>query len=156
MLQSYKIEVLVDVRSLPWSRKFPHFNKENLEKTLPEIAIEYIHRWDLWGRRKVDKNSHNTRWNNLSFRGYADYMETLEFKDALQDLEDIAHKKNVAYMCSEAVWWRCHRSMISDYLKLKGWKVLHIMGKEKTQEHPYTSPARIVDNKLVYSGEENS
>ena len=75
----------------------------------------------------MKKDSHNTRWNNLSFRGYADYMETDEFKNAVQKLEDIAHKKVAAYMCSEAVWWRCHRSMISDFLKLRGWKVLHIM-----------------------------
>lgn len=153
MLHSFGIKTLVDVRSFPGSRKFPQFNKENLKISSKENEIEYIHLLDLGGRRKVKKDSKNTRWNNDSFKGYADYMETKEFGNAIMKLEQIANEKNTAYMCSEAVWWRCHRSMISDCLKVKGWTVLHIMGKEKVQEHPYTQPARIVKGHLDYSEE---
>lgn len=110
ILQSFSIKILVDIRSLPGSRKFPQFNKENLMISLKEVGIQYIHSADLGGRRKVKKDSKNNRWNNDSFRGYADYMETKEFECAIVKLEDIALEQPTAYMCSEAVWWRCHRS----------------------------------------------
>ena len=150
MLQSFDIEILVDVRSFPGSRKFPQFNKESLEITLPENHIEYIHIKELGGRRKINKDSKNTAWRVLAFRAYADYMETEDFKKGILQLEKIASKFKVAYMCSEAVWWRCHRSMISDYLKVHGWVVNHIMAIGKEEEHPYTSPAKIVNGELSY------
>jgi uncharacterized protein (DUF488 family) len=153
MLQSFQIKILVDIRSLPGSRKFPQFNKENLQISLKENGIEYLHFAELGGRRKVKKDSKNNRWNNDSFKGYADYMETQEFELAIVKLEQIAIEKKTAYMCSEAVWWRCHRSMVSDYLKAKNWEVMHIMGIGKFQEHSFTSPARIVNGKLSYSDE---
>ncbi len=153
MLQSFGIRRLVDVRRFPASRKYPHFNKENLTAALPEWAISYIHLEDLGGRRKVQQDSKNNRWRNSSFRGYADYMETKEFEAAMAALQAMALKQPTAYMCSEAVWWRCHRSMISDYLKAKGWKVMHIMAADKAEEHPYTSPARVVNGKLCYYDE---
>lgn len=151
MLQSFKIEVLADIRSLPGSNKYPQFNKEALQISLPENNIEYLHLLDLGGRRRVKKDSHNNRWRNDSFKGYADYMETPEFETAIQNLEQIANKKITAYMCAEAVWWRCHRSMVSDYLKAKGWNVQHIMAVGKTQEHTYTSPAIIIGDKVSYA-----
>ena len=150
MLQSFQIETLVDVRSLPGSRKFPHYDKEALEVSMPKNNIEYLHFKDLGGRRKTSKDSKNTAWRLASFRGYADYMETDEFKEAVENLEDIGRTTRTAFMCAEAVWWSCHRSLISDYLKFRGWSVFHIMGIGKAQEHPYTSPARIVGNQLVY------
>lgn len=150
MLRSFDIKLLVDIRSLPGSRKFPQFNKEELEISLVEAGIHYIHLANLGGRRKVKKDSKNTRWHKAAFRGYADYMETDEFKNGIVELEKMAMQKTTAYMCAEAVWWRCHRSMVSDYLKSKGWTVLHIMAIGKVQEHPYTSPARLVDGQLVY------
>lgn len=150
MLQSFKIKTLVDIRHFPGSRKFPHFNKENLSEVLPKEGIKYIHLEDLGGRRKVQKNSKNDLWKNDSFRGYADYMETAEFEKAISVLQSIALKQTTAFMCSEAVWWRCHRSMVSDYLKAKGWTVLHIMAAGKVKEHPYTSPARIIGDKVFY------
>ena len=153
MLRSFDIRTLVDVRSFHGSRKFPHFNKENLRISAEENGVEYIHILNLGGRRPVKKDSKNTRWHNDSFKGYADYMETKEFGKAVVQLEQIAIEEPTAYMCSEAVWWRCHRSMISDYLKVKGWTVLHIMGIDKVQEHPYTKPARIEDGQLVYTEE---
>ncbi len=153
MLQSFNIKILADIRSLPGSRKYPQFNKEDLKISLENVGIQYIHLADLGGRRKVKKDSKNNRWNNASFRGYADYMETEEFKNGIVKLEHIALEQSTAYMCSEAVWWKCHRSMVSDYLKAKGWTVLHIMAIAKVQEHKYTSPARMVDGNVLYSDE---
>lgn len=150
MLQSFEIETLVDVRSFPGSRKYPQFNKENLIESLSAEKIKYLHRLDLGGRRKVDKESKNTRWRNDSFRAYADYMETDDFKNAVNELEEIASQSITAIMCSEAVWWRCHRSMISDYLKAKEWTVLHIMALNKADEHPYTQPAQVIGENVFY------
>lgn len=151
MLKAFDIEVLADIRRYPGSRKYPQFNKDSLQITIPENGIEYIHFEDLGGRRKVQPNSHNTAWRLDSFKGYADYMETEEFKKAVEKLEKVASEKRVAYMCSEAVWWSCHRSLVSDYLKNEGWNVQHIMSKTKSDEHPYTKPAKIKNGKLVYS-----
>lgn len=150
MLHSFKIELVADIRSYPGSRKFPQFNKEALEISLPQNNIEYIHLKSLGGRRKVNPDSKNTAWRHLAFRGYADYMETSAFKEGIKELEMVALKQRTAYMCSEAVWWRCHRSMVSDYLKVHGWKVMHIMGIGKEDEHPYTAPARIIGGELSY------
>ena len=154
MLHSFEIDIVVDVRSYPGSRKFPQFNKETLEVSLPENGIEYIHLRKLGGRRKVDPESKNTSWRHAAFRGYADYMETDSFAEGMEELITIALQQRVAYMCSEAVWWRCHRSMISDYLKASGWDVQHIMAVDKASEHPYTQPARIVDGELTYVPED--
>ena len=150
MLHSFDIELIADIRSYPGSRKFPQFNKEALEISLPQNNIQYLHIKELGGRRKANPGSKNTAWRHVAFRSYADYMETASFKDGIKELEQIALKQRTAYMCSEAVWWRCHRSMVSDYLKLRGWKVMHIMGISKEQEHPYTAPAKIINNKLNY------
>lgn len=150
MLHSFKIEEVVDIRSFPGSGKFPQYNKEALQISLPENNIRYVHLKELGGRRKVSPDSKNTVWRHAAFRGYADYMETDVFKNGIKELEKIAYKHYTVYMCSEAVWWRCHRSMVSDYLKVNGWKVMNIMGIGKEEEHPYTVPARIVKGELTY------
>lgn len=150
MLKSFEVCVLADIRQFPGSRKNPQFNKENLMTVLPKVGIEYLHIETLGGRRKVAKDSVNTRWRNPSFRAYADYMETAGFEKGISLLEEIALRKTTAYMCSEQVWWRCHRSLVSDFLKAKGWKVLHISAVGKSEEHPYTSPARVVDGRVYY------
>jgi len=150
MLQAFNIELVADVRTYPGSRKFPQFNKEALEIALPQTGIQYVHLKDLGGRRKADPDSKNTAWRHAAFRGYADYMETSAFKEGIKALIKSALNQRTAYMCSEAVWWRCHRSLISDYLKVQGWKVMHIMSINKAEEHPYTTPARIVNGKLTY------
>jgi len=150
MLDSVNIVTLVDIRTYPSSRRYPHFNKEALQDSLPSHGIEYIHLKELGGRRRPVKNSVNTAWRNEAFRGYADYMQTKEFSKAVEKLEAIANKSPTAYMCSEAVWWSCHRSLVSDYLKWKGWTVMHIMDIAKFTEHPYTKPASIVDGSLSY------
>jgi uncharacterized protein (DUF488 family) len=151
MLTSFQIELLVDIRSFPGSRRYPHFNREALSVSLPANNIEYFHLVELGGRRKPKKDSKYIAWRVEAFRGYADYMETEAFEKAIHTLEVLANKKRVAYMCSEAVWWRCHRSLISDYLKFKGWTVLHIIDIGKAEEHPYTKPAKIEGDQLVYS-----
>lgn len=153
LLKSFNIELLVDVRHYPGSRKSPQFNKENMATTLPENGFKYKHIVELGGRRKVDPNSKNDAWRLASFRGYADYMETDEFKTALKQLETLATEKRTAIMCAEAVWWSCHRSLISDALKAQGWKVFHIMNQKTATEHPYTAPAKLMNGKLDYSKE---
>jgi uncharacterized protein (DUF488 family) len=153
ILRSFHIELLVDIRSLPGSRRYPHFNKEALQESLPQQAIHYIHVKELGGRRKVKPGSLNTGWRLDAFRGYADYMETNEFKQAIGELERIALQKRTSIMCAEAVWWRCHRSLVSDYLKVQGWTVLHIMDSNKVQEHPFTAPAKVTNGHLTYPGE---
>ena len=153
MLQSFNIELVADVRSYPGSRRFPQFNKEELEISLPQNDIQYVHLKNLGGRRKASPDSKNTGWRHASFRGYADYMEASAFKDGIKELVKSAKVQRTAYMCSEAVWWRCHRSMISDYLKLQGWNVMHVMGIGKAERHSYTEPARIVNGELNYEPE---
>ncbi|MEO6315544.1 MAG: DUF488 domain-containing protein [Chitinophagaceae bacterium] len=156
LLNSFKIELVADVRNFPGSRKFPQFNKETLELSLPQNNIDYVHIKALGGRRKPNPDSKNTSWRSSAFRGYADYMETSPFADGIAALVNIALEKRTAYMCSEAVWWRCHRSMISDDLKFRGWNVMHIMAIGKGTEHPYTAPARIVNGALSYEVELNA
>ena len=150
LLSTWEILQLVDVRRHPGSRKFPHFKKEELELWLPEHQISYLHLVDLGGRRKPQKNSVNTAWRLDSFRGYADYMETNNFKEAALKLQETAAVQKTAFMCSEAVWWSCHRALVSDYLKIRNWEVMHIMGSNKVMEHPYTKPARIENGQLTY------
>lgn len=156
MLRSFEIQILADIRGLPGSRKFPQFDQEILKVSLEEAGIEYVYLKDLGGRRKVNKDSKNDRWRNASFRAYADYMETEQFAKGIAELAKLAAEKRTVYMCAEAVWWRCHRSMVSDCLKAKGWTVLHIMGTGKADEHPYTSPARVVDGTVLYFDEDGS
>jgi uncharacterized protein (DUF488 family) len=152
ILSAHGIEVLVDVRSFPGSRRYPQFNRAALSESLAGIGIEYRHEPRLGGRRTPRVDSHNTAWRNASFRAYADHMETDEFRKGVEDLLELAASARVAVMCAEALWWRCHRSLISDYLKASGHTVVHIVHQTKTEEHPFTSAARIVDGELTYRG----
>ena len=149
-LQSFQIAHLVDVRNYPGSKRYPHFNKEALETSIPHNGISYTHLKDLGGRRTPKPQSANIAWKNTAFRGYADYMATESFQKAIVVLEEIGRKENTAYMCSEAVWWSCHRALISDCLKVRDWKVWHIMSTGKATEHPFTKPAIVVDGVLSY------
>ncbi|HYK19266.1 MAG TPA: DUF488 domain-containing protein [Pyrinomonadaceae bacterium] len=152
ILTAHNIQVLVDVRSFPGSRRYPQFNRSELAESLPRLGIEYKHEPRLGGRRSPRADSHNTEWRNASFRGYADYMETDQFKAGVEELLQLAREKRVAVMCAEAVWWRCHRSLIADYLKAAGHAVIHIIDERKTEEHPFTSAAHLVKGKLSYRG----
>jgi uncharacterized protein (DUF488 family) len=156
VLKENGIKLLVDVRSLPGSKRYPQFNKEALADSLGNAGIRYEHFPELGGRRRARENSHNTAWRNASFRGYADYMETEEFRHGVERLLDLANKIGpTAIMCAEAVWWRCHRSLISDYLKARGIEVMHILDANKTEPHPFTSAARIVNGTLSYASDED-
>jgi uncharacterized protein (DUF488 family) len=152
MLVAHGIEVLVDVRTFPGSRRYPQFNKSELSEALASAGIVYHHEPRLGGRRTPRKDSHNTAWRNASFRGYADHMETDEFAAGIKELLELAGKSRTTVMCAEAVWWKCHRSLIADYLKAAGHTVLHIVDAKKSEEHPFTSAARIVDGSLTYEG----
>ena len=152
LLQIHQIRTLVDVRSFPGSRRYPQFNKSSLQEFLPTINVEYVHAPRLGGRRKPNAKSYNSAWKNASFRAYADYMETAEFEEGIRDLIAIARKESTAIMCAESLWWRCHRSLIADYLKAAGVTVVHILDEKKTEMHPFTSAARIVDGELSYRG----
>lgn len=152
ILRAHQIEVLVDVRSFPGSRRYPHFNKTELSRQLDSIGVVYLHLPALGGRRRGSVNSKNTAWQNSSFRAYADHMETEEFKEGIETLLELAGPKRTAIMCAEALWWRCHRSLVADYLKSNSVEVLHILNAQKTEKHPYTSAARIVEGRLSYEG----
>jgi uncharacterized protein (DUF488 family) len=144
--------MLVDVRSFPSSKRLPHFNQSEFSEALAAEGIQYVHLRELGGRRTARKDSLNTSWQNAGFRGYADYMETEPFRAGIEKLLEVARVQRTAIMCAEALWWRCHRSLISDYLKAKGVVVTHILSATKTEPHPYTSAARIVDGELSYRG----
>lgn len=152
ILRAHGVEVLVDVRTYSMSRRYPQFTREALDASLKEAGIEYKHEPRLGGRRKPRPDSHNSAWRNEQFRGYADHMETEEFKNGVRELLELSASVRVAVMCAEAVWWRCHRSLISDYLKAEGHEVIHILDEKKTEEHPFTSAARVIDGKLSYRG----
>jgi len=151
-LKSFEIQTLVDVRSFPGSRRYPQFNKENLKVSLAEAGIGYLHLPELGGRRRAKPDSLNMAWQSKTFRGYADYMETEGFQKGIARLLEVAREERTAIMCAEAVWWRCHRSLISDYLKANEVEVTHIMAAGKSEPHPFTSAASLVDGKLSYRG----
>jgi uncharacterized protein (DUF488 family) len=150
LLEENGIKLVADVRSLAGSKRYPQFNRETLAKSLTEHGIRYEHFPELGGRRKAKKDSHNTAWRNASFRGYADHIETAEFRTGVERLLDLNKVGPTAIMCAEAVWWRCHRALISDYLKTLGVEVVHIIDTNKNEVHPYTSAARIVNGELKY------
>jgi uncharacterized protein (DUF488 family) len=151
MLMVYQIQRVVDIRRFPGSKRFPQYNKEVLDEALLQNGIQYTHLESLGGRRYPSPDSIHTAWQVKGFRGYADYMGTGEFKKGIHELERLAGLTRCVYMCTEAVWWSCHRALVSDYLKVRGWEVLHIMSKEKVQEHPYTKAATIINGELTYS-----
>lgn len=150
LLEGQAIEVVADVRRYPGSRAHPHFNPGPLGEYLARRGIELVPFPELGGRRAPDPASTNTVWRNEAFRGYADYMETPAFEACFKRLAGLASSRRTAIMCSEAVWWRCHRAMIADALKVAGFRVMHIMSEAKLVEHPWTSAARVVDGRLVY------
>ena len=173
LLRENEIKLLVDVRAWPGSKRYPHFSKDALAESLNAHGIRYEHFPELGGKRKSKPDSRNTAWRNASFRGYADYMETEQFQKGIERLLDVAGQGAAAWaaaevkhdgweavtpwstaiMCAEAVWWRCHRSLIADYLKARGLEVLHIFGANKVEPHPYTPAARIVKGELSYEAE---
>lgn len=150
MLESHGIKALADVRRHPGSRRHPQFNAEVLREALAARAIEYVSFHELGGRRPPRPDSRNTAWRNASFRGYADFMETPEFRAFMQRLNELAERTPTAVMCAESLWWKCHRALISDWEKAHDVEVLHILSENKVETHPYTSAARIIGGELSY------
>jgi uncharacterized protein (DUF488 family) len=150
MLQAYDVKRLADVRTIPKSRNNPQFNRDVLAESLRVAGISYIEMKDLGGLRHARPDSVNTGWRNGSFRGYADYMQTLEFEAALGRLIAAAEQEMVAIMCAEAVPWRCHRSLIADALQIRGILVQHIMSANRVQTHALTSFAAVEGARISY------
>jgi uncharacterized protein (DUF488 family) len=156
ILQAHDIHLLEDIRAFPASRRYPHFNRENLEAWLPEIGCEYVWEKDLGGRRKKQmprEESPNIALRSDAFRNYADYMLSEQFRNAIERLEERAARRNTVIMCAEAVYFRCHRMLVSDYLVSRGDRVLHIIDEQSPKEHTLSKDARMVDGKLVYRGD---
>jgi uncharacterized protein (DUF488 family) len=150
LLHAHQVSLLVDVRTVPRSRYNPQFNRDTLARSLRDDGLQYRHLPELGGLRKPKKNSVNDGWRNASFRGYADYMQTDEFLNALEALMAECRLQATAIMCAEAVPWRCHRSLIADALVSRGWEVRHVMSPEKATTHVLTSFAHFEKGALTY------
>jgi uncharacterized protein (DUF488 family) len=150
LLTAHEIKLLVDVRTVPRSRHNPQFNREALPGSLSAAGIAYLHMPELGGLRHPRKDSTNTAWRNLSFRGYADYMETPEFEKGLARLIEESQTRRTAIMCAEAVPWRCHRSLIADALVARGIDVLEVSTQTRTQIHKITPFAKLEGTKVHY------
>ena len=151
MLHGAEIVAVADVRRFPGSRRHPQFGADAMAMALPQAGIDYLPFPDLGGRRRPRADTRNTAWRNEAFRGYADYMETREYAAARDRLAELASRRNTTVLCAEAMWWQCHRSLIADDFKARGWTVLHLMTPTRTEEHPFTKPARVVGGKLTYA-----
>jgi uncharacterized protein (DUF488 family) len=151
VLQSADITLVGDVRRFPGSRRYPQYNRPALADALADAEISYLALPEIGGRRPPRPDSPHTAWRNASFRGYADYMDTDAFRQGMERVIGIAGREHMALMCSEAVWWRCHRSLIADYLKIRGYTVVHLLSTANHEEHPYTSAAHIVQGQLTYT-----
>lgn len=150
LLKENGVSRLADIRRFPGSRRHPHFSREALQKSLPENGITYLHFENLGGRRKASGHSVNTALRNEQFRAYADYMATPEFRDAVDHLLD--SDQTTAYMCAEAVPWRCHRNLLSDDLLRRGLEVVHILGPHSSKTHSLSEYAALRPDHVEYPG----
>jgi uncharacterized protein (DUF488 family) len=150
LLQIYAIRLVVDVRTIPRSRRNPQFNHETLGETLPRHGISYLQMKNLGGLRLARADSPNAGWENASFQGFADYMQTSEFSAAVQQLIEAAIEKPAAIMCAEAVPWRCHRSLIADALTVRGITVQHILSRTSARVHTVTPMAKVEGTRIAY------
>jgi uncharacterized protein (DUF488 family) len=151
LLRATDVELIVDIRSHPGSRRHPHFARDAMQSWLPEEGVDY--RWfrDLGGRRKPSPDSRHTALEHPAFRGYADYMESTEFHEALVAVLSVAAERRAAVMCSESVWWRCHRRLLSDAaVLLHGTSVEHLFHDHRLRSHPVMAEARVEDGEIVY------
>ncbi|MGH9515855.1 MAG: DUF488 family protein [Terriglobales bacterium] len=154
VLRAHSVKTLVDIRAFPMSRRLPHFNRENLEKSLAEAGIRYLWMGELGGRRKKFlQDSPNVALRNDSFRNYADYMLSSEFEGAMAELVALAEKSRTAYMCAERVYFKCHRMLVSDWLVAHGHEVLHVDNEKPAKPHKVMAEARMEDGRLIYRGD---
>ena len=154
ILRAHHVEALADVRLIPRSRRYPHFNDDSLAVALPAAGIAYRPFKSLGGRRRAAKDSINTGWRNASFRGYADFMQTNAFATALDELMELARAKPTAIMCAEAVPWRCHRSLIADALLVRRSEVIDIYDERKATPHKLTPFAKVAGTCVTYPGDD--
>jgi uncharacterized protein (DUF488 family) len=150
LLQTYGIERLVDIRTMPRSRHNPQFNDTALTNSLTAQHVEYVQIQALGGLPHASKDSHNTGWRNAGFRGYADYMQTTAFQDALEALIHLSRQKRIAIMCAEAVPWRCHRSLVADALRVRGVPVIEILPESSYRMHKLTPFAQVEGVRITY------
>lgn len=150
ILQAHSIDTVADIRTVPRSRKNPQYDQEEFRRWLTEEEVRYVHLRKLGGLRHARKDSLNLGWQNASFRGYADYMQTAEFESAIEELIHLASEQSVAIVCAEAVPWRCHRSLVGDVLLVRGIEVLDIMSASITKPHRLTSWARVDGLRITY------
>ena len=153
VLQAHAVEAIADVRRFPGSRRHPHFGSDALAGRLAADGLDYAWLSRLGGRRRGEAGPEHQGWRNPSFRAYAAYTWTEEFAEGLAELLHIASGRRTAIMCSELLWWRCHRALISDVLRFLGAQVIHIADEKAGTAHPYTSPARVEGGELSYPGE---
>jgi uncharacterized protein (DUF488 family) len=153
LLKSHQVQRLVDVRTVPRSRHNPQFNRSELSSALHSARLHYRYMPGLGGFRHASPDSINTAWRNASFRGYADYMQTPEFRKHLDELVTLATSERVAIMCAEAVPWRCHRSLIADALLARGIEVLEIAGSTRARPHTLTPWAKVTGTQVTYPAE---
>jgi uncharacterized protein (DUF488 family) len=156
LLQTYGIERLVDIRTIPRSRHNPQFNDTALGASLTAHHLEYVHIQALGGLRHARKDSPNTGWRNASFRGYADYMQTSAFQDALEALIHMSREKRIAIMCAEAVPWRCHRSLVADALGVRGVPVVEILSESSYRMHQLTPFAQVEGVRITYPPQQST
>jgi uncharacterized protein (DUF488 family) len=153
-LSAHAIGILVDIRAFPRSLRLPHFNQESLEKSLPAAGIHYVWMKSLGGyRKKILDDSPNIGLRNASFRHYADHMLTPDFENAMAELLSLAEQSPTVYMCSERVYFRCHRMLVSDWLVAHSHEVQHIDGPGTARPHKLTAEACVVDGRLIYRGD---
>jgi len=150
LLEKYGVERVVDVRTVPRSRRNPQFNRETLPEALGALGIGYIHMPGLGGLRRPRPDSPNTGWRTPGFRGFADYAQGAEFEQSLQVLLDLARQARLALMCAEAVPWRCHRSLIADALVVRGGRVEHILSPTSCHVHSLTPFAHVEGTHITY------
>ena len=134
----------------------PHFGREALAASLADAGVEYLHLPGLGGRRRPRRDSPNAGWESEGFRGYADHMETSEFRDGLERLESLARERRTAVMCAEGLWWRCHRRLLSDALLARGWEVLHVAPDGSASRHELTPFAVVEQGRIAYPPQQGS
>ena len=156
ILSAYGVEEVVDVRTVPRSRHNPQFNEDTIEESLKASKINYVHMPGLGGLRRAQPDSINKGWRNSSFRGYADYMQTSEFKSALTKIIDLSKSRIIVLMCAEAVPWRCHRSLIADALLIRNIKTINIFSETSSKVHTLTPWAKVRGEEITYPQQEET
>lgn len=154
LLQAHGATGVVDVRTVPRSRHNPQFNKASLPVSLKNVGLGYLHMPRLGGLRHPQRDSLNMGWRNTSFRGYADYMQTPEFEQSLEEFIRLANQERIVLMCAEAVPWRCHRSLIADALLIRGIRTEDIMSATRRQVHTLTPFAKVRGTTITYPAED--